>query len=59
MKAFKLINIKGADCSFIEGTIEELKHIKANYFVVQTNIEGYQLSFTPCTTLSICDYIKG
>ncbi len=39
MKAFKLININGDDSSFLEGTMPELTHIKANYFFIQTKVE--------------------
>lgn len=59
MKAFKLINVNGTDCSFIEGTIEELKHIKVNYFVAQTSIEGYQLSAHPAPRYQFVVTLKG
>jgi quercetin dioxygenase-like cupin family protein len=39
MKAFKLININGNDCSFLEGTIPEKVQIKADHFFTQTSTE--------------------
>lgn len=39
MKAFKLININGTDCSFLEGEIQEATQINCNYFFDRTKTE--------------------
>lgn len=43
MKAYKLITLNNNDSSFLEGSVPELQHIKADYFFVHTHIEGWEL----------------
>jgi len=59
MKAYKLININGTDSSFQEGTVEELKHIDAKHFFIQTSIEHYQLSAHPAPRYQFVITLKG
>lgn len=59
MKAYKLININGTDSSFVEGTICEIKHIDADYFFIQTNIEAYQLTAHPAPRYQFVITLKG
>lgn len=42
MKAFKLINVNGADSSYEEGYVPEMTHIAATHFFVQKKIEKYE-----------------
>lgn len=59
MKAFKLININGTDCSFLEGTIPESVNIAATHFIVQTKFEKYQLSAHPAPRYQFVVTLKG
>ena len=43
MKAFKLITKDNGDSSFLEGSIPELKHIKANYFFAHSHVEQWEV----------------
>jgi quercetin dioxygenase-like cupin family protein len=59
MKAFKLININDEDSSFQEGTIAEHTPINVKYFVVQTNIEEYELAAHPAPRYQFVITVKG
>jgi quercetin dioxygenase-like cupin family protein len=59
MKAFRLINTNGTDSFYEEGTISELIHIPANYFVIQTGIEHYELSSHPAPRYQFVITVKG
>ncbi|MBA2612929.1 MAG: hypothetical protein H0U95_13230 [Bacteroidetes bacterium] len=59
MKAFKLININGTDCSFIEGSIAESVHIDGNYFIVKTDFDPYQLAAHPAPRYQFVVTLKG
>jgi quercetin dioxygenase-like cupin family protein len=59
MKAFKLININTTDSSFVEGHIPELEHIAVNYFVIQTNIERYELTAHAAPRFQFVVTLKG
>ena len=59
MKAFKLINTHGTDCTFLEGEIPELEHIKTTYFFAQTKIENYQLTAHPAPRYQFVITLKG
>jgi quercetin dioxygenase-like cupin family protein len=59
MKAFKLININGSDCSFHEGTIAELAHIPLHHFFIQTTIEAYQRKAHPAPRYQFVITLKG
>ena len=59
MKAFKLINTNGVNCSFQEGTIPELTHINVNYFFIQTSIERNELSSHPAPRYQFVITLKG
>jgi|SRR5665213_1613422 len=59
MKAIKLFNINGTDCSFQEGTLSELKHIHLQHFFVQTNIENYELVSHPAPRRQFVITLKG
>ena len=59
MKAIKLININTNDSSFIEGTVPELKSIKADHFIIQTKIENYELPAHPAPRHQYVITLKG
>jgi quercetin dioxygenase-like cupin family protein len=59
MRAFKLININGADSSFQEGTVPEMKHIDIRYFFIQTGVENYELSVHPAPRYQFVITLKG
>jgi hypothetical protein len=59
MKAFKLININNTECSFQEGAIMELTKIKADYFLIQTNIEAYEIISHPAPRYQFVITTKG
>jgi hypothetical protein len=59
MKAYKLININGTDCSFLEGEIPESVHIQSEHFFVQSKIEAYQLSAHPAPRYQFVITLKG
>ncbi|MEO6302460.1 MAG: hypothetical protein ABIP51_04750 [Bacteroidia bacterium] len=59
MKAFKLINISETDCSFEEGTITESVNIDANFFVIKTTFEPYQLTPHPAPRYQFVVTLKG
>lgn len=58
MKAFKLININGNDCSFLEGSIPEKVQINADYFFSQSSLE-VQFSAHPAPRYQFVITIKG
>ena len=43
MKAYKLITLNNGDSSFLEGSVPELEHIKADHFLLHTNVEAWEL----------------
>jgi hypothetical protein len=43
MKAFKLLNTNGSDCSFLEGEVPSLRHIDSSYFFVQNHMDACEL----------------
>ncbi|MBC7865312.1 MAG: hypothetical protein IAF38_20215 [Bacteroidia bacterium] len=59
MKAFKLININGTDCSFLEGTLPETDQIDADYFFIKTTFEAYQFSPHPAPRYQFVITLKG
>ena len=59
MKAYKLINVNGTDCSFLEGSIPEMEHINAHHFFCATNFEKYQLSAHPAPRYQFVITLKG
>jgi hypothetical protein len=59
MKAYKLININGTDCSFLEGEIPESVMIDNTHFFVQTKIENYQLHPHPAPRYQFVITLKG
>lgn len=59
MKAFKLININGTECSFQEGRVPINEHIDATHFFVQTQIDKYQLSAHPAPRNQFVVTLKG
>lgn len=59
MKAFKLININGTDCSFEEGTIAESVNIDGNYFIIKTTFDPYQLTAHPAPRYQFVVTLKG
>ncbi len=59
MKAYKLININGTDCSFQEGTLSELKHIDLKHFFVQTHIDAYEMVPHPAPRYQFVITLKG
>jgi len=59
MKAYKLINVNGTDCSFLEGEIPESTHIASNHFFVQTKIDTYQLTAHPAPRYQFVITLKG
>lgn len=59
MKAFKLININGSDCSFEEGTIAESVNIDGNHFIIKTDFDPYQLTAHPAPRYQFVITLKG
>lgn len=59
MKAFKLINIKGTESSFLEGEIPDLTHIKVNHFFTQSSIDNYELFPHPAPRYQFVITLKG
>lgn len=59
MKAIKLINVNGTDCTFVEGEIPEKDHIKVNYFFAQTHIDNYELAPHPAPRYQFVITLKG
>ena len=59
MKAYKLININGTECSFQEGTIPINEYIDATHFFIQTQIDKYQLSAHPAPRYQFVITLKG
>jgi len=59
MKAYKLINVNGNDCSFEEGHIPKNVHLDATHFFVQTQIDQYQLSAHPAPRYQFVVTLKG
>ncbi len=43
MKSYKLISNNNGDSFFLEGSIPELKHIKADHFFIHTHVEGWEI----------------
>ena len=59
MKAYKLININDTECSFEEGNIAESVNIDANFFVIKTTFEPYQLTPHPAPRYQFVVTLKG
>lgn len=59
MKAFKLINTNGSDCTFIEGSIPTMQQIKMSYFFVQDTIDPYELVPHPAPRHQLVITLKG
>jgi hypothetical protein len=59
MKAFKLINVNGTQCSFQEGSVPINEHIDATHFFVQTQIDKYQLLAHPAPRYQFVVTLKG
>lgn len=59
MKAFKLINVNGTDCSFEEGFVPEEVPVTTTGFFIQTRIEKYQLSAHPAPRYQYVVTLKG
>ena len=59
MKAYKLININGTDCSFLEGHVKETVNIDSDHFFIQSSIEKYQLSAHPAPRYQFVITLKG
>lgn len=59
MKAFKLININGNESSFVEGSVPEMRHIKATHFFNQSKIELYEVASHPAPRYQYVITLKG
>ncbi|MCD6068074.1 MAG: hypothetical protein K0S33_2900 [Bacteroidetes bacterium] len=59
MKAYKLINIDGTDCSFLEGEVPESVMIDNTHFFIKTQIEEYQLHAHPAPRYQFVITLKG
>ena len=58
MKAFKLININGTDCTFLKGEIPEFSKIRVDYFFERTQLES-QFKEHPAPRYQFVVTIKG
>jgi hypothetical protein len=47
MKAYRLFNDTNNNCIFEEGEVPELEQIEAKAFILQTNVEAYELTSHP------------
>ncbi len=59
MKAFKLITLDNGDSSFLEGSIPELQHIKADHFLIHTHVEGWEIGAHVAPRYQFVITIKG
>jgi hypothetical protein len=59
MKAFKLININGSDCSFLEGQVKDMTHIDSDHFFTASTFEKYQLTAHPAPRYQFVITLKG
>ena len=59
MKAFKLVNTANNESSFLEGFIKEHVQIDAHYFLLQTDIEKYELTAHPAPRYQFVLTLKG
>ncbi len=59
MKAFKLLNTSDNLCTFQEGSIPDITKINASYFLVQTEIENYELHPHPAPRYQFVVTLKG
>jgi hypothetical protein len=59
MKAVKLININGTDSAFLLGQIKEHVLISAHHFLLQSDVEKYELTLHPAPRCQFVITLKG